>query len=148
MTRKNNDAGPKRNFSPLLKEIEKPASFDDHCIITAIIDNELIWGTALSSSSCTVPKGKVLLSLRSASRQKLNEFSNRIANADWTLEFENISQQCKPEKIPENLTISPTVSINPGYDYAVKWARETFNKLCPDSEWMPAMPDPADIIID
>lgn len=38
---------------------------DDHVIISTIINEDVVWGTALSASSACVPKGRILLSLRS-----------------------------------------------------------------------------------
>ena len=64
----------------------------------------------------------------------------------WKMKFENITTTA--ENIPENASLSPTVQMEPCYDYAVRWARDIFKILCPDEEWMPAMPDPQDIIIE
>ena len=129
------------------KVIDTPnSSTDDHCILSTISNGVLIWGTSLSSSSCTVPKDHVLISLRSTNQAELDSFVTRIPPADWSMSFDNFKLEFG--SLPNNLTVSPTVSDRPGYDYAVKWARETFQKLCPEEEWMPAMPDPADIIIE
>ena len=127
-------------------EVENATS-DDQSIISTISGGSVIWGTACSWTSYLVPKEKIFISLRSENREELHKFSKRIIpQAVWSMSFDNY--ECIPSDIPSNVTLSPTVDIMPGYDYAVKWARETFKKLCPEDEWMPPMPDPADIIME
>ena len=79
----------------------------------------------------------------------MDDFTTQfVPDADiiWKMKFDNI--RIEAESVPENLSLSPTVQLEPCYDYAVAWARTMFIKLCPDDEWMPPMPDPQDIIIE
>ena len=61
------------SWKELIKDEEKvietsSSTSDDHVIISTIINGEVVWGTALSASSACVPKGRVLLSLRSSNQ--------------------------------------------------------------------------------
>ena len=88
-----------------------------------------------------------MISIRSEDKEVLSEFSKQFENPILYIEFTVLDPSICPILDRSNLSIPPTQNYYPDYDYAVTWARETFLKLCPEAEWLPAMPDPSDIIL-
>ena len=118
----------------------------DHYIISFSKGSSRLWGLCASSSSCLVPADHVMISIRSEDKEVLTEFTRPFENPILYLEFTVLDPSICPVD-QSNLSIPPTQNYYPDYDYAVTWARETFLKLCPEAEWLPAMPDPSDIIL-
>jgi len=105
-----------------------------------------VWGCATDYTAHCVTKGNVMIMLRSREKNELNAFIEKLnfeSNA-----FKVTSQVVKHDTSAlTTVHVAPTPQFLPDYDYAVVWARQTFAKICPDEEWLPAMPDPSDIII-
>ena len=126
---------------------EEPVTKSDHYIISSAHGKSRLWGLCASSSSCLVPADHVMISIRSEEKEVLSEFAKQFEYPILRIEFTVLDPSLCPDLDQSNLSIPPTQNYYPDYDYAVTWARETFLKLCPEAEWLPAMPDPSDIIL-
>lgn len=126
---------------------EEPVTKSDHYIISSAHDKSRLWGLCASSSSCLVPADHVMISIRSEDKEILTEFAKQFGDPILRIEFTVLDPSISTDINQSNLSIPPSQNYYPDYDYAVTWARRTFLKLCPEAEWLPAMPDPSDIIL-
>lgn len=105
-----------------------------------------VWGCATDYTAHCVTKGNVMIMLRSQSEHDLDGFIEKFNFDSDTFKITTQVAKYDTDELV-NVHVAPPPQFLPDYDYAVVWARQTFTTICPDEEWLPAMPDPSDIII-
>ena len=79
---------------------------EEHSILSTISNGSLIWGTALCATSCTIPKGHVLISLRSTNQKELQLFTDRITTPHWSMSFQNYDIQSEFKSVGQRKFIN------------------------------------------
>ncbi|XP_066286896.1 rab proteins geranylgeranyltransferase component A 2-like [Branchiostoma lanceolatum] len=69
----------------------------------------------------------------------------------WCVYFSQLdTTDCDPSSLytglPENIVVTSGPGVDLGYEYAVQQARSLFEQMCPGEEFLPAAPNPEDII--